>query len=133
MQKQRLIMGLVVALLVAATQAPAQRPFGSIRGRVDIRRVVLAPERRPGVSDLASAGPRELPDTRRAVVYLETAPAGAFDSLEPGRARMDQRNETFLPRVLAIDAGTVVDFPNNDSTYHNVFSLSSARKFDLGR
>ncbi len=46
---------------------------------------------------------------------------------------MDQRNETFLPHVLAIDAGTVVDFPNNDTTYHNVFSLSKTRKFDLGR
>ena len=46
---------------------------------------------------------------------------------------MDQRNETFMPRVLALSAGTVVDFPNNDSTYHNVFSLSKAKRFDLGR
>ena len=46
---------------------------------------------------------------------------------------MDQRNETFLPNVLAITVGTVVDFPNNDSTYHNVFSLSQPRRFDLGR
>ncbi len=36
---------------------------------------------------------------------------------------MDQRNETFVPHVLAIVAGTTVDFPNNDRTYHNVFSL----------
>ena len=46
---------------------------------------------------------------------------------------MDQRNETFVPHVLAIVAGTVVDFPNNDRTYHNVFSLSKPRTFDLGR
>ena len=46
---------------------------------------------------------------------------------------MDQRNETFVPHVLAIVAGTTVDFPNNDRTYHNVFSLSRARTFDLGR
>ena len=113
-------------------QAP-RRPLGSIRGRVDIRRVVLAPERRPDVAGLTTPAPREQPDTRRAVVYLETAPAGAFEDRDAGRARMDQRNETFLPHVLAVDEGTVVDFPNNDSTYHNVFSLSKAKRFDLGR
>jgi plastocyanin len=111
----------------------AQRPLGSIRGRVDVRRVVLAPERRPDVAGLSSPPARDLPDTRRAVVYLETAPAGAFEDREPQRARMDQRNETFLPHVLAVDEGTVVDFPNNDSTYHNVFSLSKPKRFDLGR
>jgi plastocyanin len=74
-----------------------------------------------------------MPDTRRAIVYLETAPAAALEARDPGRARMDQRNETFVPRVLAVDAGTRVDFPNNDATYHNVFSLSKTRRFDLGR
>lgn len=78
-------------------------------------------------------GSRDLPDRRRAVVYLETAPGGAFEDRDPARARMDQRNETFLPNLLAITVGTVVDFPNNDRTYHNVFSLSRTRRFDLGR
>ena len=106
---------------------------GSLRGRVEVRRAVPPVERRPGVSDLASAGARDLPDRRRAVVYLETAPGGAFEERDPTRLRMDQRNEMFLPHVLAVSAGTVVDFPNNDSTYHNVFSLSKAKRFDLGR
>ena len=46
---------------------------------------------------------------------------------------MDQRNERFVPHVLAVMVGTVVDFPNSDLTYHNVFSLSRAKRFDLGR
>ena len=46
---------------------------------------------------------------------------------------MDQRRETFVPHVLAVTAGAVVDFPNSDETYHNVFSLSRVRSFDLGR
>ena len=46
---------------------------------------------------------------------------------------MDQRNETFVPHVLAVLAGTVVDFPNSDTTFHNVFSLSKTKRFDLGR
>jgi plastocyanin len=129
----RLTSCLAVAFVLSAVQTPAQRPLGAIRGRVDIRRPVPAPERRPGVADLGSPGPRDMPDTQRAIVYLETAPAAALEARDPGRARMDQRNETFLPHVLAVDTGTLVDFPNNDSTYHNVFSLSKPKRFDLGR
>ena len=127
------ILLLAAALAAAAhAQTPAPRPGATLRGRVEVR--PAAPiERRPGVADLGTPAPRDLPDLRRAVVYLETAPGGAFEEREPQRARMDQRNETFLPHVLAITAGTTVDFPNNDSTYHNVFSLSKARRFDLGR
>ena len=120
-------------VLTAVAAIPAQRPLGSIRGRVDLRRVAVAPERRPGVADLGTPGPRDLPDTRRAVVYLESAPSRAFDDHEPVRARMDQRNETFYPHVLAVPVGSVVDFPNSDRTFHNVFSLSRAKRFDLGR
>ena len=38
-----------------------------------------------------------------------------------------------MPHVLAITAGTTVDFPNSDRIYHNVFSLSKTKSFDLGR
>jgi plastocyanin len=76
---------------------------------------------------------RERADLTRAVVYLQTAPRGAFEQNEPARAVLDQRDETFVPHVLAIVAGTTVDFPNSDQTYHNVFSLSKAKSFDLGR
>lgn len=106
---------------------------GGIRGRLDIRRLARPAERRPDVASPGAPGPRDVPDLRRGVVYLETAPRAAFDEREPGRAVMDQRNERFVPHVLAVMVGTLVDFPNNDRTYHNVFSLSRARRFDLGR
>ena len=72
-------------------------------------------------------------DRRRAVVYLDPAPRAAFDVRDEPRARINQQNQTFVPHVLAIVAGTTVDFPNSDRTYHNVFSLSKTRSFDLGR
>jgi plastocyanin len=106
---------------------------GAVRGRVEVRRVARPIERRPTVSELGSAERHEVPDLRRSVVYLETGPRGAFEQPEPGRASMDQRNETFVPHVLAITIGTVVDFPNSDRIYHNVFSLSKTARFDLGR
>ena len=104
-----------------------------IRGRLDIRKLARPAERRPDVAAHGAPAPRDLPDLQHGVVYLETAPRSAFDEREPGRAIMDQRNERFVPHVLAVMVGTLVDFPNSDRTYHNVFSLSRAKRFDLGR
>jgi plastocyanin len=78
-------------------------------------------------------GAMHAPIDRRSVVYLDPAPRPAFDTREEPRPRIDQRNESFVPHVLAIVAGTTVDFPNSDHTYHNVFSLSKTKSFDLGR
>lgn len=116
-----------------ALLSPGLQSGGGIRGRLDIRRIAKPVERRPDVAEPGGPGPRALPDLRRGVVYLETAPRGAFEERESARAAMDQRNETFVPHVLAVMVGTVVDFPNSDKTFHNVFSLSKARRFDLGR
>jgi hypothetical protein len=49
------------------------------------------------------------------------------------RTRISQRNEQFVPQVTAVTAGSIVDFPNDDPFFHNVFSLSKAATFDLGR
>jgi plastocyanin len=117
----------------AGRVAQAQDGTGTLRGRVVVRRAPTPVERRPTVSDLGTPAAREPSDTGVAVVYLQSAPRGAFDAQPPSRARMDQRGETFVPHVLAVSVGTVVDFPNNDSTYHNVFSLSKTQRFDLGR
>jgi len=107
---------------------------GSIRGRVELRRASAPAERRPTVAELGTpAALRDLSDRLRSVVYLDSAPRRAFDEVEPGRAVLDQRDERFVPHVLAITTGTVVDFPNSDRIYHNVFSLSKTRPFDLGR
>lgn len=65
------------------------------------------------------------------LVYLDGAPSPA--GLPAGRAAIRQVNETFEPRVLAVTRGSTVDFPNDDPFFHNVFSLSSAASFDLGR
>ena len=104
-----------------------------IRGRVEVRRPTVAHGRRPTVAALGAPRERVEPDRRQSVVYLDAAPRGAFESLEPGRAVMDQRGETFVPHVLAIASGTTVEFPNSDRLYHNVFSLSKTARFDLGR
>ena len=117
----------------AAPQGGATAAMGSIRGRVELRRTAGVPERRPSVAALETPARVNTSDYAKSVVYLETAPRSAFEQGEPARATMDQRNETFVPHLLAVTTGTVVDFPNSDHIYHNVFSLSKTRTFDLGR
>jgi plastocyanin len=129
---QPLVVSGAAGTLMAGGQPPTGRN-GAVRGRVDIGRMARVVEPRPGVSDLGARRAREEPDRLRSVVYLESAPRAAFDLVESGRASMDQRNETFVPHVLTVTAGTTVDFPNSDRFYHNVFSLSKAARFDLGR
>ena len=46
---------------------------------------------------------------------------------------MAQKNMLFAPDLVAIHTGGAVEFPNHDDTYHNVFSYSKAKRFDLGR
>src|SRR6185436_8487840 len=65
-----------------------------------------------------------------AVVYAE--PIDAAPSRAARRVTLAQKNKTFQPRVLAVPAGSSVDFPNNDGIFHNVFSLSEPQPFDLG-
>ena len=127
---------LLASLLLGSAPSPAQEtraPGGTIRGRVEVRREPAGGEGRPAVADLGHHAPRDAPDRRRSVVYLETAPQAAFEAPRPGRAALNQKNESFVPYVLAVTVGSTVDFPNSDRVYHNVFSLSKAKRFDLGR
>lgn len=112
--------------------ARAAAANATIRGRVELRQPAREPAARVSVAD-TGMGAAHAPIDRRSVVYLDPAPRAAFDTREEPRPRLDQRNETFVPHVLAIVAGTTVDFPNSDRTYHNVFSLSKTKTFDLGR
>jgi plastocyanin len=120
------------AAILLSIAVPSGQTTGTIRGRIDVAIPAPLLDRHPGVAEPGRRHPRQA-DRRRAVVYLETAPRAAFEDPRVRRARIDQRDEMFVPRVLAVTVGTTVDFPNNDRTYHNVFSLSRVKPFDLGR
>jgi plastocyanin len=65
-----------------------------------------------------------------AVVYLDgTFPRAAVQPV----AQIAQKNLAFVPALLPIQVGTRVEFPNEDNTYHNIFSFSAPKRFDLGR
>lgn len=84
---------------------------------------------RYGGDGLAEMGP---PAPFVGVVYLEPGADASFTPpSEP--AVMEQRGLQFYPAVLPLLVGSKVSFPNLDNTYHNVFSYSSEKRFDLGR
>jgi plastocyanin len=67
-----------------------------------------------------------------AVVYIGTIPGKTFPS-PMEHAKIDQKDQNFRPHVLAVQAGSTIDFLNLDRVLHNVFSPDAcAEKFDLG-
>lgn len=64
----------------------------------------------------------------RCVVYLE----GGAASVPLRRASVDQRDKMFSPHISVVTRGTTVQFPNDDTVFHNVFAYFQAKKFDLG-
>ncbi|HEY7099979.1 MAG TPA: hypothetical protein VH437_24865 [Terriglobales bacterium] len=83
------------------------------------------------VSDGKDGKPR---DADNVVLWL--SPVGMAVPSKPEsagqRPRLVQRNKSFDPHVLIVPVGSVVEFPNHDPFFHNVFSLFEGKRFDLG-
>lgn len=122
-----------MAFVASTTRAPlGAAATGRVEGHVHL---VTASTRR-----LASAGAypsrlvglaadRRTSELANVVVFVKAKPTASA----PGRAAISQQDEEFVPHLVAVTAGSTVDFPNDDIVFHNVFSLSRAGQFDLGR
>jgi len=127
--------------LLANGQANADPSIktGSVHGQVTVTRKLTSQRMRfrlyPGFKPLPPPTTEEMgnDERRNVVIYLEDTPPRAEKSLPANPPQIIQQGETFIPHVLPIVEGTTVDFPNKDPIFHNVFSLSGARTFDLGR
>lgn len=136
MPRLRSAAALAAALLASAAMtspapAPAPPAAATIQGHVTFSR--MAPQRvavrYPGA---AGGGASHQAGSVPAVAYLLGPVAGAREAAG-ARPRLMQRDTAFHPPVLVIPVGTAVEFPNGDPFFHNVFSYSSTKRFDLGR
>lgn len=66
------------------------------------------------------------------VISIDDVAAPPPAGPSPQVAVIRQRDGTFVPHVLPVVAGTVVEWPNEDEIFHNVFSMSATTPFDLG-
>ena len=129
---------LLLALFVLLLNPPVAKGEAVIEGTVTIPERKPIPPRRGRYSVGTQAGPA---DPIVAIVYLEGPGIGASaggvgqaGGTEPrAKQQMAQQHLQFAPGVLAVQAGTEVEFPNLDDEYHNVFSYSKAHRFDFGR
>ncbi len=119
---------MICAWLVAAWILPPLTA-ATIEGRVTLPKARATPVVNQRYYVVASAGVLST-NPPLAVVYLE----GKFPRpVTPPVAEMTQKDLTFLPSLLPVQVSTRVSFPNLDDTYHNIFSFSPPKRFDLGR
>jgi hemoglobin len=88
--------------------------------------------RRGSLAGTLTAAGGGAPDGLAVVTLEPLAPGRAARRRQPKQRVIEQRNREFAPKVLAVPVGSTVAFPNFDDIYHNVFSRSQARPFDLG-
>ena len=129
-----------VLFLCGVAASPGSTFAGVIRGQLQLPAVPGVSQR---VGDPYAGRASSLPQPRvparglpqDAVVYIESLPASVDASLPElsVHPRLEQREQSFQPRVIAVPVGAYVDFPNMDPIYHSVFSVSPAKRFDLGR
>lgn len=119
-----------LAFVCLASLAPSPgRPEAVVTGRVSLPATRTAPVVNQRYEIVTQGGVLSI-NPPLAVVYLE----GVFPrAAVPPVARVIQENLSFQPALLPVQAGTRVEFPNRDETYHNVFSYSKPKRFDLGR
>ena len=107
-----LVIGIAFLLSCAALPALAQGKTGSVRGKITIEKKGKAQKNHANVV----VEIKDVDDRRPAKV----------------KAKIRQRNKQFSPELTVVTKNSVVEFPNDDKVFHNVFSLSRAARFDLG-
>jgi plastocyanin len=133
---------LLMFLLFVAIEAFAQTTVGVITGSVSLPAVQsvratargnlyrsrLSPEAASGAATQATAS------SGYEDVIVSAHPLNFKPKVEPLQgARIIQKNATFIPRVLPVTQGTVVEIVNADPFYHNVFTLGKGERFNIGR
>jgi len=133
---------LAVGLMLSACAAGLCAQTTTVRGRVEV--AAEAPQNENTQIENKAAGKATAGEGKghhgsipATVVWLTPAPSSGVELDPPkpnvgGNARLVQKNKSFEPRILVVPAGSMVEFPNRDPFFHNVFSLFEGKRFDLG-
>lgn len=114
-----LLAGLILAVLLWPSLARTNVAAATVKGRIELVN-----------SKLKSKGGK--PDASGVVIWLSPLDAPPPRGSARQRKVMTQRDKRFLPHVVVVEAGSEVDFPNEDPFFHNVFSIFNGKRFDLG-
>ncbi len=138
----RIIASLILFVCATAGGVKALATGGSVSGHVVItktmtkKRVTLpaydlrgVPVNTSSQEKTANSDPA-IDELSRVIVYLEGS--GLKSSASASTGMLTQKNRQFDPEILVVPVGSTVSFPNEDPIFHNVFSLSKVKQFDLG-
>jgi plastocyanin len=121
----------ILPLVLLALGGPCATAMAeaTVEGHVDLPKAHSAPVVAKRYEIVAKGGVVAT-DPPMAVVYLE----GPFSKPTTiATAQMAQKDLSFVTPLLPVAVGTKVEFPNQDDTFHNIFSYSQPKRFDLGR
>ena len=136
---RRVRVSLVAAVLVCGASSSGVATAGVVRGMVFMTPLARAAAAPIEARQHAQAGVAET------VVYVDAVPDNVESKLahrkswffgrerKPKVMHIVQANQQFKPRILAVATGTPIEFRNMDRVYHSAFSVSSAKRFDLGK
>ncbi len=114
--------------------ATTQLTATTVRGRVEV--IGAARAAKPKHETLPGTVVWLTPQTstaRGAKAADATSGADPIPAASPAQVpRLAQKNKSFIPHILVVQAGSMVEFPNRDPFFHNVFSLFEGKRFDLG-
>lgn len=120
---------LVLFIAILALRSSSFLAGATVEGRVELPKSHSAPVMAKRYEIVTSGGVLAT-SPPLAIVYLD----GSFSKSNSRETKqIAQKDLTFIPSLLAVQVGTKVEFPNLDDTYHNIFSYSPAKRFDLGR
>jgi len=132
----RNLLSLPALAFLLCTHLPSNIIAAELNGRVLVtrkltkKRVTLPVYQLRGMSPAADRdNSRRVNEYGELAVFLE---GKSSDAGTPVRVELRQEGQQFVPRLLVVPVGSTVSFPNADPVFHNVFSLSGTRKFDLG-
>ncbi len=108
-------------------QTTTQVTAATVRGRVEVTGDGNASKRRHGTIPGTVVWLTPITATGEATNALSNVPANPTQT-----PRLVQKNKSFDPHILVVPAGSMVEFPNHDPFFHNVFSLFEGKRFDLG-
>lgn len=124
-------MTILLLLFGSANPTSATTVIGKVM-RLAPRNRAAQINRYSGRESVASKSTENEAPPPMAIVYLVSDSTKSY-TVPTDHPKMVQQGQAFVPELLPILVGTTVDFPNLDPVFHNVFSYSKAKKFDLGR
>ncbi len=131
-----LIILLVSVLLIPENENLKAQNNGIIKGKIEIKEVVKSSRRhrssyKHNRSQNSSTTSKN--EAENVIIYLEEVESKKEYSYGVEKPVLTQKDAKFIPKVLPILKGTTVDIKNEDKIYHNVFSLSDPKPFNIGR